>query len=271
VPTVLFGQSSPSALPFLRDLPVSPPTAGLPSGHGGSPFSPGGTSPSHGAAPASPSGSAAPEGSPTPGASPSHGGAPAPPSGSAPGNPGSPATPGHSPWIRWGKGGFPAQPQRSGRTTMIAIAAGAAAAIVIAAGGIAATVHNGPFGIPGTAVTLDAVVLTQSATPPVNPSSAAPPPSRSTGTPALAFTATGTAHCVGASAYTLKVTVTANATLATATLHWPGPSPMGVSGKTAQLTVTGVASAPNLFWHVDIRAVDGRTLTGPNQSTANPC
>jgi RNA polymerase sigma factor (sigma-70 family) len=306
VPTVLFGQSSPSAIPFLRDLPspASPPAgpATGPPGSPASPAAPGGTSPSHGGPPASDGGAAhglSPAMPGTPGTTPSHGGPPASDGGAAHGlSPAMPGTPGTTPShggpppshggpaggpshdgsaatpdIRWGNDGFPAQPSRAGRKTMIAVAAGVAAAIVIAAGGIAATVHNGPFGSPGPVVSLDAVVLTESATPAVSTSSPAPPPPppKSTGTPALAFTATGVAHCVSGTTYTLKVTVTANATLATATLHSPGPNPMSVSGKTAQVTVTGFGSGPVIAWHVDIRAADGRTLTGPNQGTANPC
>lgn len=153
---------------------------------------------------------------------------------------------------------------------MVAVAAGAAAALVIAACGIAAIVHNGPFGTPGTAVTLDAVVVTESATAQVGTTPAGSGPPKSAGTPALAFTAAGTATCIGGLDYKVTINATANVTLATATLYRPGAVPMTVSGKTAAVTVT-VFGSSSLTWHVRVVAADGRTLTGPNQGTASPC
>jgi hypothetical protein len=313
VPTVLFGQSSPSAVPFLRDLPspASPSPGGTPTPGGGptggtSPSTPGtpgfagGTSPSHGGPPggASPSHGGAP-GSEA-GTSPSHGGAPGS-EGGAPGSLGGtspsthggtpPAAPGDAgdkfapgshrstpsgqgrspstPAIRWGKDGFPVQPAVGGssRKAVIAVAAGVAAAIVIAVCGTA-ILHNGRSGTPDTVVTLDAVVLSQSPAPDGTSPAASPP--KSTGTPALAFTATGSAICIGGLDYKVTVNVTANAVLATATFYRPGATPMTVAGKTATVTVS-VFGGSSLAWHVRVVAADGRALTGPNRTTANPC
>jgi len=43
-----------------------------------------------------------------------------------------------------------------------------------------------------------------------------------------------------------------------------------VAGKTATVTVS-VFGGSSLAWHVRVVAADGRALTGPNRTTANPC
>ncbi|GIH06804.1 hypothetical protein Rhe02_48710 [Rhizocola hellebori] len=177
---------------------------------------------------------------------------------------------------RWDtRSGFP----RAKRRAAIGVAVGAFIVVLIV-GGTALAMPEPQEAPPPPIATLAPIMVSEepspsataespSPTPVVGPSSAKP----SSGPPALAFTATASAPCVATPIVKFTVNVTANANLDSGkviVLGLIGTKNLTVSGKTATMTFTEAAST-EISWHVEIKAADGRTKIGPQQSTHNTC
>lgn len=177
--------------------------------------------------------------------------------------------------------GFPEQTEVTKRPPSVSAFVAGAIAVILVFGGGAALLSIEPKLVrePAVLPSMTTSPETPSASPsPVatTPSAASPSARPSTGPPGLSFDATATATCVSPSgAYTLTVTAMANANLSSATLTRVGmstpPQDMTVSGKKAQLTFTANQLNAQITWRVSIRAQDGRSLAGPNQTTKHPC
>jgi RNA polymerase sigma factor (sigma-70 family) len=174
---------------------------------------------------------------------------------------------------RWhSRTGFPRPRRRA------AIGAGIGALIIVLIVGGTALATPEAETVPPPIVTLGPIVVTEEPSPsPAAPSlSPTPSPSSakpSTGPPALAFTATGSAPCVATPIVKFTVNVTANANLDSGkviVVGLIGTRNLTVTGKTATMTFTE-AAPPEISWHVEIKAADGRTKVGPQQSTHNTC
>lgn len=172
--------------------------------------------------------------------------------------------------------GFPEQPELTKRPPSVPAFVAAAIGVILIFGGGAALLSIEPKLVREPAVLPSMTTSPEEPTPsPVvaSPSLSAKP---STGPPGLSFDANATATCVSPSGvYTLTVTAMANANLSSATLTRVGTSTpaqdMTVTGKKAQLTFTANQLNAQITWRVAIRAQDGRSLVGPNQTTKHPC